>query len=104
MRRLRGGGLPRPHLPGQREVRAGAGRGAGAQDLRQPQEAHVSGQPSAVFDNRYSQYLEKASTSSFSSLYQLSRCLNAREIVDTFSRRLLGNVLVMTELQDICQM
>ena len=43
MRRLRGGGLPRPHLPGQREVRAGAGRGAGAQDLRQPQEAHVSG-------------------------------------------------------------
>ena len=45
MRRLRCGGLPRPHLPGQREVRAGAGRGARAQDLRQPQETHVSDPP-----------------------------------------------------------
>ena len=50
MRRLRCGGLPRPHLPGQREVRAGARRGAGAQDLRQPQETHVSDPPSVVFN------------------------------------------------------
>ena len=51
MRRLRSGGLPRPHLPGQREVRAGAGRGARAQDLRQPQETHVSDPPSVVLNN-----------------------------------------------------
>ena len=50
MRGLRSGGLPRPHLPGQREVRAGAGRGARAQDLRQPQETHVSDPPSVVFN------------------------------------------------------
>ena len=40
--RLRRRGLPGPHLPLLGELRPGPGLGAGEEDLREPQEAHVS--------------------------------------------------------------